>query len=426
MVRVTQQGAVTPPQETDLRTVPSGSGHARRVGAGAPQGQPRRSAPAPDPAEAEVRQAVSPARFRRRHFGLLLSFLVLVGLPVVVSAWYLWARAVDQYESRIGFAVRAEGQAGAADFLSGILGPGSSSTAEDMHILTAFVVSQELVSRLDARLDLKKRYALHPEDPFFSLAPGGTIEDLVEFWERMVVVDYSTTTGLMELTIYAFTPQDARDIASAVLEESSAVINQLSSIAREDSTRFARASLDAARVRAEEARAAVATFRAANKVADPSADIASQMGVVSSLQQQLAGALVELDLLRLGGKTDDPRLAPLERRIEAIEGRIAQERADLGVGVEGADFAAVLGDYERLKVDQAFAEQAYLAALSGFDMVMAQAGRNARYLATFVQPTLAEASTAPVRPLVLLVIGIIALMVWSSLVLIFYALRDRR
>ncbi len=375
---------------------------------------------------AEARPAVAQAGLRRRHHGVLLSFIVLVVLPVALSAWYLWTRAVDQYESRIGFAVRAEGQAGAPDLLSGLLGPASSSTAEDMHILSAFILSQELVSRVDARLDLRKRYALFPADPVYSLAPEGTIEDLVDYWERMVVVDYSSTTGLMELTIYAFTPSDAQAIAAVVLEESSAVINQLSAIAREDSTRFAREALDTARVRAGEARAAVARFRATNKVADPSADIASHMGVVSSLQQQLAGALVELDMLRLGTKADDPRIGPLERRIEAIEGRIDQERADLGIGVDGAGFAEVLGEYERLKVDQTFAEQAYLAALSAHDAAMAMAGRNSRYLATFVPPTLAEASTAPVRPLVLLVIGIIALLGWSSLVLIFYALRDRR
>lgn len=386
-----------------------------------PRETPLREAPA-----AEVRPAVAKAGLRRRHYGVLLSFMALVVLPVALSAWYLWARAVDQYESRIGFAVRAEGQVGTPDLLSGLLGPSSSSTAEDMHILSAFILSQELVSRIDARLDLRQRYSLFPADPVYSLAPEGTIEELVDYWERMVVVDYSSTTGLMELTIYAFTPADAQAIAAVVLEESSAVINQLSAIAREDSTRFAREALDTARARAGEARAEVARFRATNKVADPSADIASHMGVVSSLQQQLAGALVELDMLRLGTKADDPRIGPLERRIEAIEGRIEQERADLGIGIDGAGFAEVLGEYERLKVDQTFAEQAYLAALSAHDAAMAVAGRNSRYLATFVPPTLAEASTAPVRPLVLLVIGIIALLGWSSLVLIFYALRDRR
>ncbi|MGQ0609812.1 MAG: hypothetical protein ACT4N9_01730 [Paracoccaceae bacterium] len=386
---------------------------------------PARKAPREVPA-AEVRPAIAQAGLRRRHYGVLMSFIALVVLPVALSAWYLWTRAVDQYESRIGFAVRAEGQVGTPDLLNGLLGPASSSTAEDMHILSAFILSQELVSRIDARLDLRQRYSLFPADPVYSLAPEGTIEELVDYWERMVVVDYSSTTGLMELTIYAFTPADAQAIAALVLEESSAVINQLSAIAREDSTRFAREALDTARARAGEARAAVARFRATNKVADPSADIASHMGVVSSLQQQLAGALVELDMLRLGTKADDPRIGPLERRIEAIEGRIDQERADLGIGIDGAGFAEVLGEYERLKVDQTFAEQAYLAALSAHDAAMAVAGRNSRYLATFVPPTLAEASTAPVRPLVLLVIGIIALLGWSSLVLIFYALRDRR
>lgn len=423
---MTQQAKVTPSTGADGTAAPAGPVRSR-PGQNA-SSRPDKSGPAaPQGGTAgQVPQSVAFSAMRLRHYGILFSFVAMVLLPLLLSGWYLWTRAVDQYESRIGFAVRAEGQSASTDLLSGILGPTSSSTAEDMYILTEYILSQEIVSRIDARLDLRSRYALHPQDPVYSFAPEGTIEDLVDYWERMVLVDYSTTTGLMELTIYAFTPEDAQLIAAAVLEESSAVINQLSAIAREDSTKFAREALEAALTRVSEARAAVANFRGSNKVADPSADIASQMGVISSLQQQLAGALVELDMLRLGANESDPRIAPLERRIEAIRGRIEQERADVGIGTEGADFAQVLGEYERLKVDQAFAEQAYLAALAAHDAAMAQAGRNSRYLATFVPPTLAEASTAPMRPLVLLIVGFLSFMVWSSLVLIFYALRDRR
>ncbi len=220
---------------------------------------------------------------------------------------------------------------------------------------------------IDAKLVLRTRFSLPDQDRVYAFDTSGTVEDLVTFWQRMVKVDYNASSGLMELTIYAFTPQDAQDIAAAVLEESNKIINNLSAIAREDSTRFARETLENARARATDARSALATFRQNNKVADPTADITSQMGVVNSLQQQLATALVELDLIRANGKANDPRIVQLERRITAIEGRIDQERSNLGVGANGAGFAEVLSEYERLNVEKSFAEQTYLAALAGFD-----------------------------------------------------------
>lgn len=371
-------------------------------------------------------QPVRPAKMRLRHFGILLSLVIMVFAPLGLSCWYLWTHAVDQYESRVGFAVRAEGQVTTPDLFGGILGSTGGSTSEDMHILSEYIVSQEIVELIDAKLNLREKYSRYPADQIYSFDSSGTIEDLVAYWQRMVVVDYNSTTGLMELTVYAFTPEDAQEISAAVLEQSSKIINNLSAIALEDSTRYARENLDAARTRATEARAALAEFRVVNKVADPTAAVASQMGVVSSLQQQLAAALVELDLIRAGSKANDPRIVQIERRITIIESRIDQERSNMGVGDGGAGFAEILSEYERLTVEKTFAEQTYLAALSGYDGAMSKASQQSRYLANYVEPTLAEASTAPVRPLVALVVGLIAFFIWASAVLIYYALRDRR
>ena len=369
---------------------------------------------------------VRPAKMRKRHYGVLVSMIAMVILPLAVTCWYLWTHAVDQYESHVGFAVRAEGQTATPDLFGGLLGAPATSTSEDMYILNEYILSQEIVTLIDAKLDLRKRFSLPATDPVYAFDPDGTIEDLVSFWQRMVVVNYDSSSGLMDLTVYAFTPQDAQDISAAVLEESGKIINNLSAIARDDSTRYAREALETARARATEARAAISAFRAKNQVADPSADVASQMGVVSSLQHQLATALVELDLLLSSAQADDPRILQLQRRIAAIEGRIEKERSNMGIGTAGSGFADVLSEYERLTVEKTFAETAYVAALAGFDAAMASASQQSRYLASYVSPTLAQASTAPVRPLVALVIGLIAFFIWASVVLIYYALRDRR
>lgn len=380
----------------------------------------------PSTLSAAARPAVKPASLRTRHYGLILSLFLMVFLPLGVSAWYLWTVAVDQYESRVGFSVRAEGATATPDIFGGLLGAPSSSTAEDMNILNEFIISQEMVETVDAKLDLRRRFSKPQNDPVFAFATDGTIEDLRAYWERMVVVDFDGATGLMALRIYAFSPQDAQEIARAVLDESSNAINKLSERAREDSTRYAREAFDAAKLRVAEARAAVTDFRTKNQISDPTADVASQMGVLSSLQQQLATALVELDLLRASAQTDDPRIGQFERRIAAIEDRIAQEREKLGVGEGGTGFAKILGDFEKLKVDLTFAEQAYLAALSSFDRATTTAQQQSRYLATYVEPTLAEASTAPRRPIWLLMIGLSCFFIWASSVLVYYSLRDRR
>ena len=392
------------------------------------RGKPARGKPSPDAASfGQVAETAGPAVVRRRHYGVLLSSFLFIWFPVALAAWYLWTHAVDQYESRVGFAVRTEEAASPYDLL-GALGGGSGS-ANDMDVLNEFIRSQQLVEKLDGELDLRHKFGLPDGDPLMSLPDQVTVEALVDFWRRMVIINYDSSTGLMDLQVFAFTPEDAQTISRAVLSESGLLVNQMSAIAREDTTRFTKEALEVARLRMSDARAAITEFRIRNQIVDPTADIAAQMSVLASLNQQLAAAQVELDTLISGNVTaSDPRAQTASRRIAAIEGRIAQERTKLGVGEDGdlSGFATLFGDYERLKVDVTFAEGTYLAALNAYDGAETEAQRKSRYLAAFVEPTLAEASTAPNRPLLLALVFAIGFFTWAILVLIYYALRDRR
>ena len=362
----------------------------------------------------------------------LLSILMIV-VPVVLSAWYLWTRAIDQYESRVGFAIRTEEVQSPFEML-GALGLSSSSAAKDGDILYEFVQSQQLVADLDRKLDLRAMFSrpskdpLWDGDPLMTLAPGGTIEDLVDFWKRMVLIRYDGSTGLIELRVYAFNPQDAQDIANAVLLESGAMINQLSDVARADATRYSKDALDQAEARLSETRRELTEFRILNQIVDPSADIASQMGLLNTLNTQLATALIESDLLAASASANDPRIDIATRRIEVIQQRITEERRKMGVG-DGGDmsgFAALFAEYERLLVNMEFAEKSYLSALAGYDAAVSEAQRNSRYLSAFVKPTFAEAATAPNRPLLLALIAALGFFGWAIVTLIYYALRDRR
>jgi capsular polysaccharide transport system permease protein len=155
------------------------------------------------------------------------------------------------------------------------------------------------------------------------------------------------------------------------------------------------------------------------------------MGLLTTLQAQLADALIEQDLLRETTRSDDSRLLQGERRIVVIEARIEEERRKLGLGggaggAGGRVFADLVGEYETLVVDLEFAEQSYTAALAAFDAARNEARRQSRYLAAHVRPTLAERAEYPQRLLVLSLIALFSVLFWAIVVLTGYALRDRR
>lgn len=380
------------------------------------------------PPSFKVLPVAGPARRRPRHWGLLAVFIVVVIVPVIVAAVYLYSFAADQYVSRLGFSVRTEQTTSAFEILGGIseLSGGGSS---DTDILNEYIRSQEMVERIDALLDLRAIYSRPGNDPWFALAPGGTIEDLVAYWDRMVRISYDGASELIELRVHAFDPADAQAIAQAVFTESSRMINDLSAIAREDATRYAREELDRAVERLKVARETLTRFRSTSQIVDPTADIQGQMGLLNTLEAQLAEALIEMDLVTETSREGDPRVTQLERRVAVIRARITDERRKFGAGAtseDGVDYATIVADFERLTVDREFAEQTYLAALAAFDSAQAEARRQSRYLAAYVKPTLAQRAEYPQRPLLIGLVALFALMGWGLLALIYYSLRDRR
>lgn len=378
---------------------------------------------APQTAEAEI-IAVPPARMRGRHWAILISFVLMVLLPFGLATAYLYGRATDQYHSEISFSIRAEEQASAASGLLGAITQINPGTASETDILFEYIRSQKIVEDIDAALDLRGIYNKTEDDPFFALGPDATVEDLLDHWNRMVVVSYESGAGIIHVRANAFTAEDARAIATAILAESGALVNRLSEQAREDAVRFAREELDEAAEHLREVRKRLADFRRTNRIVDPSADIAGQMGLLNALQQELAQALVDRDVLLSYAAEEDQRVIQANRRISAITSQIEEERENLGVGGVDGVLPEVVGTYEELLVDIEFANTAYTQALAALAAARAEARRQSRYLAAHVQPTTAESSLYPRRSLLAGLTGLFLVLGWGASILIYYNMRD--
>ncbi|TNC52406.1 capsule biosynthesis protein [Rubellimicrobium rubrum] len=480
-----------PPQRNGAGGGAGGPGAGARAGAGggpavaarsqrqpAPARPPETRPPETRPREDSPPEALAaprpfpvpapPARARGRHWAVLVSFVLCVILPTALAAWYLWERATPRYGSEVGFSVRTEEMGSPLDLLGGVAGFGGSSS-KDTDILYRFIQSQEIVAAVDRQLDLRALWAKGDpaQDPIFAYHAPGTIEDLHDYWDRMVAVYNDTSTGLLDVQVQAFAPEDAQAIAQAIYLESQALINRLSDIAVADTTRLARQELDLSLERLKTAREALTRFRNETQIVDPSVSIQSQMGLLSSLEAQLAQTLIDLDLLRNGGAPDsDPRVEQALARVQVIQRRMEEERAKLGLGRpvaaglaapegpalsfggtddapetasdaapeggdglaprNGAAFADLVGEYERLMVDQQFAEQTYVAAMASYDSALAEGRQQTRYLAAHVEPTLAERSDYPRRWTLAGLTALFAVLAWGLVTLGAYALRDRR
>ena len=382
-------------------------------------------------APVKVAEISGPARMKKRHWGLLSSFLFVVLAPLVAAVTYLFVVAENQYHSISGFTVRSQDESSATDLLGGLAQFTGGSIATDSDILYEFIQSQEMVEAVDARIDLRAHYSrFWPNDWIYSIWPDASQEDLISYWNRVVGVSYDPSTGLIEVQTKAFDPETARAINDAIVSESQLRINELNLQAREDAMQYAIADLNDAVILLKGAREALTNFRTRSQIVDPETDIQTRMGVMTSLQQQLAEALVEYDLLLGTSTSNDPRLTDVAKKIDVIRARIAIERQNFAsssteTGGVDQDYPTLISEFERLTVDREYAEQFYFASLTALESARNEANRQSRYLATYIKPTKAQDSEYPRRFVLSALIGLFLLLGWSIMALIYYSIRDR-
>ncbi|MDG1067734.1 MAG: sugar transporter, partial [Sulfitobacter sp.] len=315
--------------------------------------------------------------------------------------------------------------------LGGLASLTGGGGASDGDILYKFILSQALIQDIEDNIGLREHYGQYwRTDPFFALSPDASIEDMERYWSRIVRVSYDRGSGLTEMRVLAFTAEKAREIATETLRLSQNMINDLNEQARDDAMRYALTDLDEALVRLKSAREALTTFRSTNQIVDPQSDIQGRMGVMNNLQQQLAQALISLDLLTGTTNEGDPRLRQAERLIQVIRERIAGERntlssSDTQAGGTGDDYPKLIAEYEGLVVNREFAEENYRAALAALDLARANASRQSRYLATFIEPTLAQTSEYPRRMVIFGLAALFLTLGWAIMALVYYSIRDR-
>jgi capsular polysaccharide transport system permease protein len=384
------------------------------------------SKPAAQPA-AKARKGVS-AR-KRRRLTSVVSFLLMVALPVVAAAVYFAVIAADQYHAEARFAVRGT-DAAPTDILGMITGsPGGGGSAGDSYMLQQYIGSREMVEAVDRVVDVEAVFNRPEADFWARMGDGRSIEEVIAYWTDMVTAEFDPYSGIITLEVRAFRAEDAQAIAQAVVQESGAMVNRLADKARADAITFAQRELEFAEWRLQDARRAVTQFQNAESTFDPTARAAANQELVVALESRLGDANAELaSLVALAGP-ESPSARVLKTRIAALEAQIAAERNKVsGIAPDGAAGAAGLtdrvADFQELKTSEEFAHQVYLASLKGLETARADAKRTHSYLATFVTPMLAQEALYPLRIRDTIIVLVVAIGIWAIAGLLYAAVRD--
>jgi capsular polysaccharide transport system permease protein len=385
-------------------------------------------AEAPTVAPASSHERRRPQRQRRRI--LLWSLGLLVLLPTALASIYFGLIASDQFVVEVRFAVRSSNGAQSGDALS-LFGaiPNASSTVTDSYIVIDYLQSRELVDKLNERIGLRKIYARPEVDYLSRFDDTLSVEEFVKYWRKMLKAGFDVASQVVAVEVRAFTAEDAKKVATALLELSEELINEISARARADSVRSSLQEVKRMEDLLRLHRGALRSFRDTQQEFDPTKQAEARYSLLGKLEEGLSQAKTRLGNLRSFMGKDAPSVLVLNSEIASLERQVAEERAKLGkdeaTAARGREtLGGLVANYEELVVDREFAEKAYVSALSSLERARVEADRQQRYVAAFVRPTLPEEALYPRRIVASITVFAVALVLWALGVLIVYAIRD--
>jgi capsular polysaccharide transport system permease protein len=369
------------------------------------------------PAEVQVAPAERVQDRARGWWKRYKWFTLMVLLPTVVAAIYLFAFASDQYESEAHYLVRSQaGQSQSSSTGTSLLGGngGSSalSAAAESLSVADYLNSHDAVDALQRRLNLVTMFR-RPEADSLSRLPveRPTPEFLKRFYNRQVNVYFDEDNGITTLNARAFRPGDAYALSSQLLRLGEQRINEMNRRAYQDAVALSRRQLDEAEASLRAVGSQVTNFRQSERDVDPQGSASAQIGLVSRLQQDLAAARAQLTTtVQLIG-SGNPQTEALRQQIASLQQQANAENARLA-GNTGA-IAAGLGDYEALRSRQEFLQQRYAAAATTFEAARQQAIRQQLYLVRVVEPNQPVKSVYPQRWLITLTVFAILMVVYA-------------
>lgn len=334
-------------------------------------------------------------------------FLIFVVMPTMLAAIYYGLIASDIYISESRFVIKSPDQKRSqmSTLANLVQTTGLSGGQEQTNEVLAFVRSRDALKALEKNPSIRDKFASQHADRFSRFPKpfsDNSFENLFKYYGDMVDARLDSETGTAIIKAKAFMPRDAYEINRRLLDLSEALVNRLNARAQIKGITEAQKQVDLATSRAKLARVALAQYRNAQALIDPSKQAVGVLEIANSMIAERAALHAQLDLMQRV-TPNNPSIPALRNRINAISIQIASQ--DNRVVGSGTGIASKMGGYENLLVEQEFATQSLNAANAALVQVRAEAQRQQFYLERVVDPNMPDMPLLPKRLINVIVVA---------------------
>ncbi len=328
------------------------------------------------------------------RFKRLDNFKTILYLMIIVIFYYTFI-AADRYVSDVSITVKStDGSTPIVSGLEGLVGV-TSNTKEDIMHLQEYIKSLDMLKKLDEEINLRELYQSQQLDVFFSITPLASQESYLKYYRNRILTTYDDGTGLLNVSVEGFKPEDAYLIASTILKESEYFINEISrNIAREQ-LRFSEGELEKARENYQKAKNALLIFQNKYGIFDPQSQIKTKAGFITEIDLKISEKETQLNTALSYLNESAPQVIALKAEIQALKLQLEKEKQKVASNSFEDKLNDVAAQFESLYLDFGFAEDVYKTALTAVETTRIEIGRKAKQLVVIQSPTKPESAAYP-------------------------------
>ncbi|WP_439098019.1 capsule biosynthesis protein [Campylobacter devanensis] len=342
-----------------------------------------------------ILRSIKDLKQHKERLNRLDSFKTVIYIMIVVIFYYTFI-AADRYVSNVSLSVKST-DGGSPISLSGIeslVGVASSST-EDIKLLQEYIKSFDMLQKLDEKINLRSLYEKQKLDLFFRIYSSTSKESYLKYYRDRIHILFDDTTGLLNVAVEGFSPEDARNISAAILEECERFINEIShNIAREQ-LRFAQGELESAKQKYKDAKNELLAFQNEYGVFDPQSLAKTKAGFITEIELQISKKETELNTMRSYLNDNAPEIAALKAELRAHKEQLEKERRKVASNASQDKLNDVVAQFEALYLNLSFAEDVYKTAITAVETTRIEIGRKAKQVVVIQSPYVPDSAAYP-------------------------------
>jgi len=360
--------------------------------------------------------------FREKTYTFWFVFLLCM-----LGAVYWGIIASDRYISESHIVIQQTQMPATQTMdLSSILGGTPAPNRADQMLLRDYLLSIDMLEKLDKKLSLREHYSDRRRDPISRMWDKDlSTEWFYWYYLLRATVEFDEYAGVLVIRAQAFTPEQAHAITSLLVEEGERYMNDMAHRLAQQQVAFIEKQVEQVYERVMRARMAVVAYQNERNLVSPEGTAEYFSGIVNTLEGQLASLDTQRNAALGYLNPESPTVTDFDLQIAAVKKQISKEQARL-TSSNRRTLNRSVKEFQRLKLNAEFAQEVYKTALASLEQARVDAGRTIKMVSVIQSPTHPQYPLEPRRIYNTVVFVLVTLVIFGIASLMRAIVRDHQ